>query len=372
MSSPVPVSDDKEYAAFLSFADPDKELAECLRNLLSELGKKVFFAPVDLPKPGNPQWGTDIINRMRKSASFVPIYTRNSLNRPWVLYESGLADALEVPCFPAYVSSISPSEIGYSPGLSGSAYYYGLSNPKLLSRLMVSICVAHGDAENSLRVRSDSLVQTSSLARRVMELSRARWVFVAGNYPNNAIDEDSGIAWFTTREKYLQRMQGFAGEITQVLLEKGFSVAACPQVASLGMHVIEQAVGFLDTVVGAPHVDYAINGIYPIDREAREGMLSDAAKKRWRDHIMDFRKSYLADKEWLILLGGNEGTAEEYSAAKQAGVKVMPIPCFGGFSQEVFSDGVASVVGPCRDCIERNGLCGRSRIAEIVEAIESN
>ncbi len=89
-------------------------------------------------------------------------------------------------------------------------------------------------------------------------------------------------------------------------------------------------------------MDYEIAGIFPVDRDVRLAALGDAHNRaRWMEHVLQFRKSYLAGKDWLLLLGGNEGTMEEFQAAEalnseeSKGLRTCFIPCFGGTAMKL-------------------------------------
>jgi hypothetical protein len=361
----------KKYAAFLSFAHPDKELVMCLKNLFRQLDKEVYFSLQELPKANkSKEWRKTIIDSIRNSSCFITIYTPHSLKREWVLYESGIADAFKIQRLPARVSSVLPSEIEDLP--NPGAFVYDLSDKDSLANLITKVCVIVGEEESSYALEVLNVVHNSPLAERIYHLSRTRWVFIAGNYPDNAALPTSGLNWFTTREDYLDRLKKFCKMLTETLLREGFSVSACPQVEVVGMHVISEAVAFLDDVAGQHpmHVDFSIGGIHPIDREARNSSLSDTAKRKWIDHIMGFRKSYLSNQEWLILIGGNEGTKEEYAAAKASKIKIMTIPCFGGISATIHSKATFKLKGPCAHCIKRDGTCDHNDIMNIVLALK--
>ena len=361
----------KHYAAFLSFASPDTELVTCLRALLRQLKKDAFFSPQslqELAKTKTEGWRRKIIAAVHDSECFVPIYTRHSLRREWVLYESGVADAYKLHRLPARAASVSPSEIEDLP--SPGAFVYNLSDKDHLARLITNICVHDGDDEAVVKPTVYKLVHSSPLADEILKLAQTRWVFIAGNYPDNAASPNSGINWFTNREQYLERLKNFCVTLTEVLLDEGFSVSACPQVDAVGMHVIDRAVSYLDNIQHPAHVDFAIGGIHPIDREAREKGLSETARRKWHDHIMEFRKSYLANQEWIILIGGNEGTKEEHEAAKKSKVKVLTIPCFGGIASTLPSNKADMIKGACAHCIERQGLCDLKDIQNIVSVLK--
>ena len=358
------------YAAFLSFAYPDKELVKCLSNLFKQVGKDVFFSPQELPKAKTEEWRTSIKDAIRESTCFVPIYTRHSLRREWVLYESGVADACKLLRVPARAASVSPLEIEDLP--NPGAFVYDLSDKELLAKLIIKVGVHDGEDEAEFTTKVYNQVLSSPLADRIAQLSRTRWVFIAGNYPENAALPNSGIDWFTNRQEYLDRLKKFCEMLTDELLDQGFSVCACPQVEAVGMHVTARAVEYLGNVDHPAHVDFAIGGIHPIDREARKSGLSETAIRKWLDHIMEFRKSYLSNQEWLILIGGNHGTKEEYDAARDSKVKVITIPCFGGTAATLYSRDTDPVKGPCARCEKRQGLCDSKSVQQLVTALKGN
>jgi hypothetical protein len=268
------------------------------------------------------------------------------------------------------VASVSPSDIEDLP--SPGAFVYDLSEKEMLASLITKVCVYDGEDEDTFAPKVLNVVQNSPLAEKVIQLSRTRWVFVAGNYPENAALPSSGINWFITRQEYLDRLKRFCEMLTEALLDQGFSICACPQVEAVGMHVSAKAVAYLDKTQHPSHVDFAIGGIHPIDREARKSSLSETARRKWLDHIMEFRKSYLSNQEWIILIGGNEGTKEEHDAAKKSKVKVMPIPCFGGMAATLHTRNPDYIKGPCARCEKRDGRCDTKEIQQIVLALKGN
>ncbi len=138
----VTMGQHKRFAAFISFAEPDKELAELIRDLFYSIDTPVYTAPSELPEAGTPEWRQAIIRAIRESSAFVPIYTRHSLRRPWVLYESGVADAFKLPRFPALVSSISKQGIADLP--SRDAFIYDLWNDESIANLLTNVTLQQG------------------------------------------------------------------------------------------------------------------------------------------------------------------------------------------------------------------------------------
>jgi hypothetical protein len=178
-------------------------------------------------------------------------------------------------------------------------------------------------------------------------------------------------------------MREFVKQLTSNLLRAGISITACPQVETVGKVALLAAEAFVsqqekNESAGTAASDYEIGGIYPIDHKLRDLPLSIAAKSKWREHLMNFRKSYLEKQEWLILVGGSHGTKEECEAAnslnkeRKAKIKIYPIPCFGGTAAKIFvSLRKASVshLDPCLRCKKRQYPC--RNLDAIVEKIRS-
>lgn len=360
---------EKKNIAFLSFADPDRDLAKSISQLFWQLGESAYFAPVDLPKSGSPKWRDAIISAIKSSNSFVPIYTRHSLRRPWVLYESGVADSVGLPRFAARVSSVSPSDIDYLP--SGSVLYYDLSNEDSLADFITNVYLSKTGERAEVSARVNRAIKNSrSIVQRILTLAKTRWVFIAGNTPKNLSQQEPALTWYKTQAQYRFRLWDFVEVLTEALLKNGFSITSCPQVPDVGMRVTEKALSCLDSKQYPNPVNFKISGIYPIDREAREITLSKTAKKKWMDHILEFRRSYLADQEWLLVIGGNVGTSEEHAAALDCGVKVFPVPCFGGTATHIYSSAKSHLLEPCKSCSKKDGSCGAEEINQLIESLK--
>lgn len=360
----------KKYTAFLSFADPDRDLAESLHTLFLHLDHQTYFAPRVLLKTGSPEWRSEIIKGVHSSCCFVPILTRHSIQRPWVLYESGIADSFNLKRYPARVSSVSISDIEYLP--SPGVLVFDLFVKESLIQFVASVCMSRRDQTRpdvTARVR-EAVMSAPDLVKKIINLSKTRWVFIAGNSPNVEKQLRAQVPWFTSKPLYEARLKDFVTILTETLLDNGFSISACPQVPSVGLNVINTAAHYIASRSYTEPLDYRISGIYPIDRDTRASNLSEMAKKQWLSHIMVFRQSYLQDQEWLILIGGNAGTREEYLAAKQCKVKIVPIPCFGGSAQALWDQEVPDKKNPCKSCTTKDGSCGKKCIDDIIRFIK--
>lgn len=353
----------KQFTAFLSFADPDRPLVKALNDLFWQLREPTYFAPIELPATGSPAWREKILEGVQSSCCFVPIYTRHSISRKWVLYESGVADSIGLPRFPAKVSGIGISDIEDLP--NPSALVYDLSDREGLVQLLINVCLSKGGDRSRVEADVHRVVDRSTHAREILNLAKVRWVFVAGNTPNDESTLRADLKWYTNKADYEARLRKFAVSLAGSLLGDGFSIAACPQVGSVGLHVINTTADLLSSKAFSDPVDYRISGIYPIDRDAREINLSENAKKQWVAHIMSFRRSYLDDQEWLILIGGNQGTIDEYTGAKECGVKVFAVPCFGGSARAIWRNEPRDPGDPCTSCEKKDGACSPECIRKI-------
>jgi hypothetical protein len=209
-------------------------------------------------------------------------------------------------------------------------------------------------------------LDTSKYTDEIVSLAKTRWVFIAGNTPQECERPNEDIPWFTTSDAFKEKLRDFVIALTKALLERGFSVTACPQVDAVGLHAINTAA---DVIAGQrlpDHIDYRIAGIFPIDRSAKNIGLSENAKKHWVAHIMKFRRSYLADHDWLVLVGGNQGTQDEYEAAKSLKVKTLAIPCFGGTARRVADEDRQDLQNPCAEC-RLGGPCATECAERIAE-----
>jgi hypothetical protein len=362
------MAESESYDAFLSFADPDRDLVETIHDLFWLMQKRTYFAPKDLQEAKTTKWRKQIRLAIQNSKAFVPIYTRHSIGRPWVLYESGLADARDLLRFPARVSSISVSEIEDLP--SDSAFCYDLSNRENLASLITNVCSNGTTNRDEIAAKVQRKVMTSDLAKKVLTLSKKRWVFIAGNRPDDISQHDSGVDWFTTQSDYENRLRNFSEILTECLLDQEFSISACPQVPTLGKHITQKALNCLGSREYGEHIEFKISGIYPIDRDAREITLLETAKKKWLEHILSFRKTYLSNQEWLVIIGGTLGTQEEYEAACDCKVKVFAVPCFGGTARKIFEKEKLTRHHPCDKCDRKDGSCRKEDIALITSYLK--
>lgn len=329
---------EKRYDAFLSFADEDRILADSLRRLLEAASLVPYFAPEILGRAGSPNWKIAIRSAIQDSRSLVRIITRNSLRRPWVLYELGAADMLGIPEFPARVSGVSISELAGLPG--DDMFVFDLFNPKGLCDLVLRIYREARGATAAQRHGSmiRNTVQKAVEADEILAAAAVRWVFLAGSAPTDttalmrfAADGQSAAP---SSDRILEMI---ATDLTQALLTAGFSVGSCPEVPAVGSAVAREATRWICEHTQGAIDRYQIGGLYPIDREARRRELTLQQRDHWNRLFMEYRRGYLRRYEWLLVLGGNEGTHEEFEAALSLeSVKICSIPAIGGTGLRIY------------------------------------
>jgi hypothetical protein len=105
-STEVPVQKPARPLIFISHDHRDSQLAEAFSNLLTDAsgGFLKFFRSSDR-KGGagiefGAEWYTEIMGKIKDATDVVALLTSNSIDRPWILYEAGVAKGkLDRPVF---------------------------------------------------------------------------------------------------------------------------------------------------------------------------------------------------------------------------------------------------------------------------------
>lgn len=360
---------DEKFAAFLSFADTDRALVAELRELFSDVDLKTYFAPDNLPKGGTPAWKDAILNSIRNSSCFVPILTRNSISRPWVLYECGAADILRIPNYPGRVAGITKADIAKVPG--PDAFVYDLYELGSLTNLVLTVfrTVRGGQITKENEELVKLRVESSPHTRAIMSKARIRWIFIAGSLPKVPGHIDRMTVENRPDLHGQEVLVHITEEITQSLLDAGFSISSCSEVPVVGSVVARQVTRWMCDKGPSEIERYRIGGLYPIDRQTRERDLSPRERKLWTELFMEFRKSYLRNHEWLIVLGGNEGTEEEVEAANDLGsVRVCTVPAIGGTGLKVWEEQATGIRGPFSLEMTKWKTCYRDELVKYLQS----
>jgi hypothetical protein len=96
-SDKIPLS----FDVFISYTAGDSAIADELRTELQQSGLKCFMAEKDIQVAS--EWQDSIRDALRNSKRILVLLTPRSVNRPWVLMETGAAWALGKPLIPALV-----------------------------------------------------------------------------------------------------------------------------------------------------------------------------------------------------------------------------------------------------------------------------
>jgi hypothetical protein len=97
-----------EFDVFISYDVGDSGLADELRSDLESNGIRCFMAEKDIQAA--TEWQDSIRIALIGSKRILVLLTPRSINRPWVLMETGAAWALGKPLIPA-LSHVAPSEL---------------------------------------------------------------------------------------------------------------------------------------------------------------------------------------------------------------------------------------------------------------------
>lgn len=340
----------KEHDVFISYADPDQELARLLQQLFHAVGISAYYAPDGLPRSPH-DWENGLTQRGLKQCDFfVPIFSRHSIDRKWVLFEAGAANALGKRVFATKTEGISLDEIKRFP-CAHRLQPFSLYDRNSLKVLLEQIGKAkhgkdHGKYDQFLG-EVDKLLSSPRSNRRanwadqLICQARKRWIFIAGNIPKTLMSPSQSA---------VDEFHGFVRELTLCLFQAGFHLSACPQVPFVGRVVFDTAEGLItNNRFCGPNgceVDYEIAGLYPIDEQSRiETTIPNGGwKDEWKKHLMKFRRSYLENKDWLVIIGGNAGTMDEFQAVKDINegrnhsIKTCVVSHFGGTGKALIED----------------------------------
>ena len=93
----ITVSKQKPALVFISHDTRDAEIAESFSKLLSSVSAGVLKSFRSSDKKGTQgmeygvEWYPEIMRKLDEASDIVCLLTHNSVNRPWILYEAGVA-----------------------------------------------------------------------------------------------------------------------------------------------------------------------------------------------------------------------------------------------------------------------------------------
>jgi len=199
------------------------------------------------------------------------------------------------------------------------------------------------------------------LTNKIITRTKKRCVYIIGSKPEFNSESDA-------REWEL-KSEFFIKDITKKLLDRGFHIASFPIVPHVG-HIVFHEVWELDRIK-----QYNIAGIYMIDKEIRPEQINEKVEESvWYEKLLDFRKSYLQDMDFVIIIGGSKGTEEEYRAArdisKKNPIEFIPIPCFNGCGNYIFNTRDSFINHSiCMKCIKNTNITKCPNVDKIIDML---
>ena len=329
----------KKYAAFISFASPDRDLARILHHFLKKYLKvDSFFAEANLPREDD-DWVEGIRGAVMDSWCFVPILTRSSLSRPWVLYESGMAHMCELPFCCVRTADACHDAIRRLPGKNRFVYDL-FSEEGLIDFFMKVYEITTTKAEAArMEVFIRESLGKSTTTRNIIHRAKLRSVFIAGSLPQPSADFPGAQIKAAPALHRHEVIDHVTKELTFKLLEHGFTVSTCPDVSAVGLSVIEgicewtreHGVDWRDV--------FRVGGRYDplssLDRVPQENI---TLVEMLKQASVETRRDYLRDQEWLLIIGGKDRTRLEWEAATGLpDLKVCALPIFGGVAAEAWA-----------------------------------
>jgi len=326
---------------FISHSQKDVDIATKIKELFEDYGENrmdVFSSS----KLNNDQqkfddWKKNFEDNLRGSSHCVVLVTPNSLNSQWVHYETGFASATkDLEIIPVGIKGVSPEN-----SLWQHTIFENVDDVdgvvKLLSRI-------YHDQKKG--IRSYCVNDGKELVNKLIDLCKERCIYFVGSKPENKSDERGWKQEF---------VDDFIDSLTPRLLQKGAKISSFPTVHEVGERVF-------DATMKKNPEKYEISGLYGCDRAADK---KDIDKCKWDELLKNSRKTYLENKNSMIIIGGNEHTREEFYVAKDMPtLEIFPIPCMGGFAEEQFNydkERYKKTDHPCCGCNykERKGNCDR-------------
>jgi hypothetical protein len=368
------VDEDYKGSVFISYSTDDIDLVNKLCKLFRGIHIKTWQASVDLFRGDGKAWKKDVIKGIKNSQAIIPIYTRNSINRPWVLYELGAADVRDLPKYPVRTSEISIEEIKrFIPG--EEVQVYNLFDREALTELFTNIiCLQFGSTVNetnkdTARKLVIQYLKDNLIADEIINKATTRWIFIAGNIPRISSSETTNTIKSISENEFNTKVPQLLSTLTEQLLEADFSIMTCPHVKSVGQIVTQKTLSWIGRK--KKPLRFQLGGIYPVDEVLRNLNIDPSYKSIFQDRLKDFRKGYMQNQEWLLIIGGNEGTQDEYEAAVEKNIMIMPLPCFGGIGAQLYQQYENLRRLPCTKCIKKDGNCTSDDIKTLISIFKN-
>ena len=331
---------------FLSFSEKDNELADHLYKLLTEdFDFTVFYSREDLPdlRKGSRGWNERIKDAIANCGCFISVITKNSLSRPWIVYESALADAFERDILRIKTDNVHNALISSAIPEQKNNFNCELSSIKGITKIIKNIHkILQREVPKKYIGNTLSNPPAKKTVKEIIEYAKARNIFIGGSYYANS--NVVNIPRATYQGKSLKNEEVLIEvmhEITYDLLEAGFTIWCYPFVSEVGRSVAEAVHQWCHEKNENIFDHLKITG--------SEGRRTKSDRRAYRkqvesglslDGLLDLifkteRKHVINEMEWALILGGNRKTRFESELARDLkSVKFCPIPIFDGVGLE--------------------------------------
>lgn len=333
---------EKNHDIFISFALRDEDTAKQLKKTLELCGLRVYCS---VNESYGEKFEDKIIDAISHSALFLAIYTPVYGASRYCDFERGLAVANNLPIFAARTSDVAPDSIQSLPGASG-LFSHNISTVDGAETLLKNI-FCHLDPIIATQCAFDGQ-PTKELIEDLAHGASRRTAFIAGSVPIDRRDLDE----IRMRDHFVeldhapaeQKLAAIADDTTRGLLRAGFIVGSWPVVPGVGNPVFRSAHQFArEDQCDEPL--HQIGGIWPGYAQQREELriagvhLSAAEDRHFARVFADFRVQYLRHYDWVVILGGQSGTREEFNVAREIdGIRIVTVPALGGTGRNVWED----------------------------------
>lgn len=346
---------------FISYSEKDHYLVEYIYDILinfindNKLSKEyeIFYARKKLTEDaGSSQWKTKIRNNMKESSYCLVVFTPNSVVSRWVNYELGLATASKNM---KKIIPLSTKGIDFNLVINNEIQLIDIGENEGL------IAAMEGIFENKNRIIQNWAKNNRAKLEKISRNAKQKNVYFVGSEPL----EEKG----KENSKWKSNVQYFVRNLATSLLKLNFKLASFPSVDHIGKLVATCALE-----KGSDY--YEIAGLYEFDKQITEFHIKEKINpSTWNKTLENFREIYLSDKDNMIIIGGGDNTRNEHAVAeKNLKIQIFPIPCFGGFGQELYekmrmSDEFDQLEHPCRKCygVRENGPC--PHVADIAKRL---
>jgi len=315
---------------FISHSTADGYLSKAISQFIEEeLNLSVYLAEESLGQVSS-DWRKELIEKIKACKCFIPIITKNSLNRPWVMFESGAAAIQEKPFFVLTTSKETQVDLMGYP--KGNDFNYDISTKKIFKKFINALYYEFNGKDiprNFLQYLEDR-----DIFKEILKSASQRRIFIGGSFPDT--EYKHAIKTGQTQKKGLQLI---IEQITTELLKRGYKIASCPDVRYVGKMVAETVLDWCQENNKRWQDHYEISGDIFYLRDDLDDADGDKLRQMILDGFKASRREYLKSQDVILFIGGNNRTFIEYEVAQELdNIKICAIPFFGGTSLKIFEE----------------------------------